>query len=80
LVQVVWFYSLLNTKVFFETKLPVILQISKFASQELKIDFLKLRIFAQALDILRKRKKPIYLKHFRQRIFLLDIFFVFSVT
>ena len=48
--------------------------------QELKIDFLKLRIFAQALDILRKRKKPIYLKHFRQRIFLLDIFFVFSVT
>jgi len=25
--------------------------------QELKIDFLKLRIFAQALDILRKRKK-----------------------
>jgi len=73
-------FTLLNTKVFFETKLPVILQISKFASQELKIDFLKLRIFAQALDILRKRKKTIYFKHFRQRFFYLIHFFVFSIT
>jgi len=48
--------------------------------QELKIDFLKLRIFAQALDILRKRKKTIYFKHFRQRFFYLIHFFVFSIT
>jgi len=53
----------LTTKIFFETKLPVILQISKFASQELfEIDFLKiLHIFDQGifitktLDILRKK-------------------------
>jgi len=48
--------------------------------QELKIDFLELRIFAQALDILRKRKKTIYFKHFRQRFFYLIHFFVFSIT
>jgi len=48
--------------------------------QELKIDFLKPRIFAQALDILRKRKKTIYFEHFRQRFFYLIHFFVFSIT
>jgi len=66
----------LTTKIFFETKLPVILQISKFASQELKylfeIDFLKnLHIFDQGifitktLDILRRKKLYIVAQDFK---------------